>query len=43
MSKLGKIGQTVVASLAAILLTTVTVGAAAGPAEAVARTPVSLV
>ncbi|HEY7809614.1 MAG TPA: hypothetical protein VIA98_04460 [Allosphingosinicella sp.] len=43
MSKMSKIGQSVVAAFAALLLTATTVGAAAGPAEAINVAPVSLV
>jgi len=44
MSKMSKIGQNVLATIAALLLTATAVGAAVGPAEAAVRAaPVSLV
>ena len=43
MSKMSRMGQSVLATFAAILLTATAVGAAVGPAEAVQSAPVSLV
>ncbi|HEY0149271.1 MAG TPA: hypothetical protein VGB70_09715 [Allosphingosinicella sp.] len=43
MSKMSKMGQSVVAAFAALLLTATTVGAAAGPAEAVSLSSIGLV
>ena len=40
MSKMSKIGQNVLATLAALLLTTTAVGAAVAPAEAAVNAPV---
>jgi hypothetical protein len=43
MSKMSRMGQSVLATFAAILLTATAVGAAVGPAEAVQSAPLSLV
>jgi hypothetical protein len=43
MSKMSKVGQSVFATLAAVLLTITAVGAAVAPAEALQAAPVSLV
>ncbi len=43
MTKLSGIGQSVLATFAAIVLTATAVGAAVGPAEAVEAAPISLV
>ena len=43
MSKMSKMGQNLLATVAAILLTATALGAAVGPAEAVQAAPVSLV
>jgi hypothetical protein len=43
MSKMSKVGQSVLATFAAILLTATAVGAAVAPAEALQAAPVSLV
>ncbi len=43
MSDMGKLGQTVVATIGAMLLTVTAVGAAVGPAHAIETAPISLV
>jgi hypothetical protein len=43
MSKMSKVGQHVLATVAAMLLTITAVGAAVAPAEAIQAAPVSLV
>jgi hypothetical protein len=43
MSTMSKVGQSVLATVAAILLTATAVGAAVAPAEALQAAPVSLV
>ena len=43
MSKMSKVGQSVFATLGAVLLTITAVGAAVAPAEALQAAPVSLV
>jgi hypothetical protein len=43
MSKMSKVGHSVLATVAAILLTATAVGAAVAPAEALQAAPVSLV
>jgi hypothetical protein len=43
MIDMGKLGQTLVSTVAAMLLTATAVGAAVGPARAIETAPVSLV
>ena len=43
MIDMGKLGQTVIATIGAMLLTATAVGAAVGPARAIETAPVSLV
>ncbi len=43
MTDMGKLGQTIVATLGAIVLTATAVGAAVGPGRAIETAPISLV